>query len=153
MFLGTPISIGILVSRQSRDWRSQGHQAASVSKVWLRVPRVVVYFWRPEVRYNGGLALRVVQIGAAPESPRESPPRGMYPAMTLDRQSPRRAADRILSIEMGSSNHAIVLNISNEGLGFHAINPLAQSGTIHFSFLDGANGVEASGELVWHRCR
>ena len=69
--------------------------------------------------------------------------------MTLDRQSPRRAADRILSIEMGSSNHAIVLNISNEGLGFHAINPLAQSGTIHFSFLDGAQRVEASGELVW----
>ena len=69
--------------------------------------------------------------------------------MTLDRQSPRRAADRILSIEIGSSNHAIVLNISNEGLGFHAINPLAQSGTIHFSFLDGAQRVEASGELVW----
>ena len=69
--------------------------------------------------------------------------------MTIDRQSPRRVADRILSIEMAPNNHAIVLNVSNEGLGFHAINPMTQSGTIHFSFSDGGQRVDASGELVW----
>src|ERR1700733_15684367 len=69
--------------------------------------------------------------------------------MTVDRQSPRRAADRLLSIEMASGNHAIVLNISNEGLGFHAINPVTQPGMIPFSFLDGGQRIEASGELVW----
>jgi hypothetical protein len=35
--------------------------------------------------------------------------------MTADRQSPRKVLDRILSIQMEPNNHAIVLNISDEG--------------------------------------
>jgi PilZ domain-containing protein len=69
--------------------------------------------------------------------------------MTIDRQSQRQIPGGILSIEMEPSNHAIVLNISDGGLGFHALSPLAQSGTIRFSFTDDGQQIEASGELVW----
>jgi hypothetical protein len=50
---------------------------------------------------------------------------------------------------MGPDNQAIVLNISDEGLGFHALNPVTQSGTVRFSFSDNSERIEASGELVW----
>ena len=69
--------------------------------------------------------------------------------MVADRQSPRKLVNRILSIQMESDNHAIVLNISDEGLGFHSLNPVTQSGTVHFSFSDNGERIEASGELVW----
>jgi hypothetical protein len=69
--------------------------------------------------------------------------------MAMDRQSQRQIPGGILSIEMEPGNHAIVLNISDGGLGFHALSPVAQSGTIRFSFTDDGRQIEASGELVW----
>jgi hypothetical protein len=70
--------------------------------------------------------------------------------MTPDRQSPRTVLDRILCIQIEPDNHAIVRNISDEGLGFHAVYPIAESGMIRFSFPE-QNGhrIEATGELVW----
>jgi hypothetical protein len=66
-----------------------------------------------------------------------------------ERQSPRKVADRILTIRIEPDNHAIVLNVSDEGLGFHAYAPVTQSGTIHFSFSDNGRRFEGSGELIW----
>jgi hypothetical protein len=65
------------------------------------------------------------------------------------RRSLRRIADGVLSIEIEPNNKAIVLNISDGGLGFRALNPVAQTGTIRFSFLDNGKPVEASADLVW----
>jgi hypothetical protein len=69
--------------------------------------------------------------------------------MNASRQSPRKVVNRILSIQMEPNIQAIVQNISDEGLGFHALTPLTQSGTIRFSFADNGRRAEASGELVW----
>jgi hypothetical protein len=44
---------------------------------------------------------------------------------------------------------AIVQNISDEGLCFHALTPVTQSGTIRFSFAENGHRTEAIGELVW----
>ena len=69
--------------------------------------------------------------------------------MNASRQSPRKVINRILSIQMEPDIQAIVQNISDEGLGFHALTPLTQSGTIRFSFADNGRRAEAIGELVW----
>jgi hypothetical protein len=69
--------------------------------------------------------------------------------MNASRQSPRKVINRILSIQMEPNIQAIVQNISDEGLGFHALTPLTQSGTIRFSFADNGRRAEAIGELVW----
>jgi PilZ domain len=71
------------------------------------------------------------------------------PTASTARQSLRRIADGALSIEIEPKNKAIVLNISDGGLGFRALNPVAQTGTIRFSFLDNGKPVEASADLVW----
>ena len=44
---------------------------------------------------------------------------------------------------------AIVQNISDEGLCFHALTPVTQSGTIRFSFAENGRRTQAIGELVW----
>src|ERR1700686_4707821 len=67
----------------------------------------------------------------------------------IERQSPRKVADRILSIRIEPDNYAIVLNVSDEGLGFYAHNPVTQSGMIHFSFSDNGRRFEGMGELIW----
>ena len=66
------------------------------------------------------------------------------------RQSPRTAAEKLAYIRLESDNGGIVLNVSDEGLGFHAMGPILQNGTIHFSFSLPANPrIEAAGEVVW----
>jgi hypothetical protein len=65
------------------------------------------------------------------------------------RQSHRKLADRILGIQIEPDNYAIVLNVSDGGMGFRAISPITQSGTIRFSFVENGRAVAASGELVW----
>jgi hypothetical protein len=69
--------------------------------------------------------------------------------MNASRQSPRKIVNRILCIQMEPNIQAIVQNISDDGLGFHALTPLTQSGAIHFSFAENGQRTEASGELVW----
>jgi hypothetical protein len=69
--------------------------------------------------------------------------------MNASRQSPRKVINRVLSIQMEPDIQAIVRNISDEGLCFHALTPVAQSGTIRFSFAENGQRTEAIGELVW----
>jgi hypothetical protein len=69
--------------------------------------------------------------------------------MADDRQSPRKVAKANLVILMEPNNAATVLNVSDEGIGFRADRPLAQSGKIRFSFPENGRQIETSGELVW----
>jgi hypothetical protein len=69
--------------------------------------------------------------------------------MNASRQSPRKVINRVLSIQMEPDIRAIVQNISDEGLCFHALTPVTQSGAIHFSFAENGQRTEAIGELVW----
>jgi hypothetical protein len=69
--------------------------------------------------------------------------------MTDHRQSPRKIVDRVLSLQIEPNINAIVLNISDEGLGFHALTPLTQTGAVRFSFLENGQRIEATGQLVW----
>ena len=69
--------------------------------------------------------------------------------MAIDRQSPRKVADRILCIQMEPNNEAIVLDVSDGGLGFRALSPVTRSGTICFSFSENGHRIETSGQLVW----
>jgi hypothetical protein len=50
---------------------------------------------------------------------------------------------------MEPNNDAIVLNVSDGGLGFRAYSPVTQSGMIRFSFSENGRQTETSGELVW----
>lgn len=70
--------------------------------------------------------------------------------MESKRRSPRTVLNRILCIQIIPENHAIVVDISDDGLGFHAVYPVTDSGLIRFSFQNSAGRrVEACGELVW----
>jgi hypothetical protein len=69
--------------------------------------------------------------------------------MAIERQSTRKFADRILCIQIEPNNDAIVLNISDGGLGFFALSPMTHMGTIYFSYLENGQRIQASGEIVW----
>jgi PilZ domain len=69
--------------------------------------------------------------------------------MAIDRQSPRKVADRILFIQIEPNNDAIILDVSDGGLGFRALSPLTRSGAICFSFSENGQRIESRGELVW----
>ena len=66
------------------------------------------------------------------------------------RQSPRTVVEKILTIQVEPDNHAIVLNFSDGGIGFHAFKGVAETGPIQFSFaLPNHQRIQATGELVW----
>jgi len=66
------------------------------------------------------------------------------------RQSQRTVLDKIRCIQLGLDNSAIVLNVSDGGLAFHAFQPIPDRGAIQFSFsLPNHQRVQATGELVW----
>lgn len=69
--------------------------------------------------------------------------------MAVARQSPRKVPNTTLCIRMEPNNDAIVLNVSDGGLGFRALSPVTQSGMIRFSFSENGQKFEASGELAW----
>lgn len=65
------------------------------------------------------------------------------------RQTPRTTVNRLAYINLDSNNGAIVLNISNDGLCFHSVDPVQRNGTIHFWFLDHNHRIEAHGKVAW----
>jgi hypothetical protein len=66
------------------------------------------------------------------------------------RRSPRTVLTDLAYIHLEPDSGAIVLNISEEGLGFHAVAPVNQSGVIRFWFsMRPDERVQASGEVVW----
>ena len=69
--------------------------------------------------------------------------------MGIERQSPRKIADRILSIQIEPNNDAIVLDFSDGGLGFRALSPVTRTGAIYFSFSEQGKRIESRAELVW----
>jgi PilZ domain len=69
--------------------------------------------------------------------------------MADDRQSPRKAANAVLRIQLEPKNEALVLNVSDGGLGFRAARPVTQTGAIRFSFVENNQPVEVNAKLVW----
>ena len=65
------------------------------------------------------------------------------------RQNPRTAVNRLAYINLESNNGAIVLNVSDGGLCFHAAAPIQRNETIRFWFLEHNHRIEADGKLAW----
>jgi hypothetical protein len=65
------------------------------------------------------------------------------------RQHTRTTVNRLAYINLESNNGAIVLNVSNGGLSFHAVDPVRRSETIRFWFLDHNHRIEMDGRLAW----
>jgi PilZ domain len=66
------------------------------------------------------------------------------------RHNPRVKLDHVAYINLNSVNGGIVLDVSNEGLGFQAVAPFAIKEPIRFSLSVGSiDGAEAAGELMW----
>jgi PilZ domain-containing protein len=69
--------------------------------------------------------------------------------MANERRFPRKVAEPILTIQMEPNNDAVVLDVSDGGMGFRAVNPVTRTGTICFSFSENGQRIESSAELVW----
>jgi PilZ domain/SPOR domain len=65
------------------------------------------------------------------------------------RQNPRTTVNRLAYINLESNNGAIVLNVSDGGLCFHAAAPIQRNETIRFWFLEHNHRIEADGKLAW----
>jgi hypothetical protein len=66
------------------------------------------------------------------------------------RHSPRVTLAKLVYIHLEPDSGAIVLNVSESGLAFHAVGPVTQTGVIRFWVSLNLNQrVEASGQLVW----
>ena len=66
------------------------------------------------------------------------------------RLSIRKTPDDLAYISLPSDNGGIVTDVSEGGLGFHAIAPVIEDGPIRFRFeMDSSERVEAVGELAW----
>jgi len=62
----------------------------------------------------------------------------------------RKAPEHLAYISLPSNNGGIVIDVSEGGLGFHAIAPVEADGPIHFRFaIDSAARIRAVGELAW----
>jgi hypothetical protein len=62
----------------------------------------------------------------------------------------RKAPERFAYLSLPFDNGGIVLDISEGGLGFHAIAPVEADGPIHFRFaINSATRIKAVGELAW----
>ncbi len=65
------------------------------------------------------------------------------------RQTPRTTVNGLAYINLESDNGAIVMNVSNDGLCFHSVNPVQRNETIRFWFLDHNHRIEGAGKLAW----
>lgn len=66
------------------------------------------------------------------------------------RRSPRKKLDMLAYFDMKPENGGIVLDVSEGGLGFHAVAPVEQARPIRFWFsLEAGDRIEATGELAW----
>src|ERR1700722_12537211 len=65
------------------------------------------------------------------------------------RKSRRTRLDKLTYIRLPANNGAIILNISEQGVCFHSVGPILETGPIRFSVTSQGNQLEAAGELVW----
>ncbi len=62
----------------------------------------------------------------------------------------RKPPERLAYISLPFNNGGIVLDVSEGGVGFHAIAPVKVDGPIHFRFaVDSSKRIKAVGELAW----
>jgi hypothetical protein len=62
----------------------------------------------------------------------------------------RKPLERLAYISLPFNNGGIVLDVSEGGVGFHAIAPVKADGPIHFRFaVDSSRRIRAVGELAW----
>jgi len=72
------------------------------------------------------------------------------PAMKPDRRRTARISlDGLAYISFEPDNGGIVLDVSEDGLGFHAVAPIHRHDTLSFSFSASGNRVQAEGVLAW----
>ena len=65
------------------------------------------------------------------------------------RHLPRTKLERIAYIHIEPNNGGIVLNVSDEGLGFHSISRVERNGSLRFSLQEHHRRIDVCGELVW----
>jgi hypothetical protein len=65
------------------------------------------------------------------------------------RQTPRTTVEKFVYINLEPNNGGSVLNVSEGGLCFHSIAPVAASRTIRFWFSEHNRRFEVDGELAW----
>jgi PilZ domain len=66
------------------------------------------------------------------------------------RLNTRKPLDQLAYLSLPPNNGGIVLDVSEGGLGFHAIAPVDASGPIEFKFeIDSDRKITAAGELAW----
>jgi cell division septation protein DedD len=61
----------------------------------------------------------------------------------------RKTLERLTYIDLPSNNGGIVTDVSEGGLGFHAVAPVGNGGPVHFSFSAGSHRIAGAGELMW----
>jgi hypothetical protein len=71
-------------------------------------------------------------------------------ASAKSRRGPRVTPDPLLIIRLPTGNHGIVLDLSEQGLGFLAASPIDEGRSIRFVLSDRSNRKsEATGQLMW----
>jgi hypothetical protein len=71
-------------------------------------------------------------------------------ASAKSRRGPRVTPDPLLIIRLPTGNHGIVLDLSEQGLGFLAASPVDEGRSIRFVLSDRSNRKsEATGQLMW----
>lgn len=74
----------------------------------------------------------------------------MTPLQNERRRLPRKRPPQLVYLELGKDNGGMVLNATEEGIGFRAVSGLQAGSEIGFSFaLDGVTHFEGSGEVIW----
>lgn len=68
---------------------------------------------------------------------------------TERRHIPRTKLDKLAYIHIEPNNGGIVLNISDDGLGFHSMAPIERNGPLCFSLKEQNRCIDVCGELIW----
>jgi hypothetical protein len=73
----------------------------------------------------------------------------LVPVEQERRLAKRKTLERLTYIDLPSHNGGIVTDVSEGGLGFHAIAPVENGAPIHFWFSGGSQRIAGVGELTW----
>src|SRR5579862_6991919 len=73
----------------------------------------------------------------------------LVPVSPERRLKKRKTLERLTYIDLPLNNGGIVTDVSEGGLGFHAVAPVGNGGPVHFSFSAGSHRIAGAGELMW----
>src|SRR5262245_31738445 len=68
---------------------------------------------------------------------------------TERRHVPRSKLEKLAYIHIEPNNGGIILNLSDDGLGFHSMAPVEKNGPVHFSLKEQNRRIDVCGELIW----